>query len=53
MQKELGITWDFKSLTGVFLLMIVKAKEKSVPEGYGGISYGHSVNGNPYTFISS
>lgn len=49
--KELGITWDFKSLTGSISSNDSKGKEKSVPEGYGGISYGHSVNGNPYTFL--
>lgn len=79
--KELGIDWDFKSLTGSATYSRDSWSEQryvtddtgnikydedgnpkvrnvyhngwdvKVPEGYAGISYGHSAAGHPYTFF--
>lgn len=54
--KELGIDWDFKSLTGSAPYEEGEGKHSGrryvkMPEGYAGISYGKSVAGAPYTFF--
>lgn len=79
--KELGIDWDFKSLTGSARYTRDSWTERrpardssgnlaldregnvkmhriehdgwtvTAPEGYAGLSYGHSITGHPYTFF--
>lgn len=56
--KDLGIDWQFKSLTGHATQKNVtekNGKKKTsyleIPEDFAGISYGKSISGNPYTFF--
>ena len=56
--KDLGIDWQFKSLTGQAEQRNVYDKSSKtktsylkIPEDYAGISYGKSITGNPYTFF--
>lgn len=56
--KDLGIEWQFKSLTGQAEQRNVYDKSSKtktsylkIPEDYAGISYGKSITGNPYTFF--
>lgn len=56
--KDLGIDWQFKSLTGQVEQRNVYDKSSKtktsylkIPEDYAGISYGKSITGNPYTFF--
>lgn len=56
--KDLGIDWQFKSLTGTAIQKNVTEKNSKkktsyleVPQDFAGISYGKSITGNPYTFF--
>lgn len=57
--KELGIDWDWQSLTGSAqysrhhpLGSIGRGDEKVIiPDGYGSIQFGRKVTGHPYSFF--
>lgn len=57
--KELGIDWDFKSLTGSAKYYDAEKSGKKetnvrhieVPEGYAALSYGQSITGHPYALF--